>query len=354
MNDAAVTISVLKPGLFSTIQDQGRFGLRHLGIPWAGSLCPAWQEVANALVGNSGNVPVIECFEGGLQLRAEGGDVLLAVVGSHTAVIKTGSTSGSVDVAANRAVTLCAGDIFQLTSTGDARHAVVAIAGVSVDDHLGSTSTYAKAALGGIGGTNLQTGQALHITQGTRCTSSTPFVEQQCDLPAELRYQNNCLRVIAGPQFDHFSEAGVRTFLDTDYELGVEADRMGVRLQGATIEHRDAKSRDIVSDAIVPGSIQVPGAGLPIVLLNDAHTAGGYPKIATVISSDLPLLGVQRPGAGFRFKLVDMDEAIAASARIRELTEQTIRTFTRCVKLTLDSQTLLALNLIDGVTDGDC
>lgn len=348
MNTAVAGVKVLQAGLFSTIQDTGRFGLRHLGIPWAGTLTPAWQEIANALVGNDANSPVIECFEGGLQLQAENHDVLLAIVGCETAVIEIADNSNTIRLRANRAYTLAAGKRLTLLSTGNYRHAIVSLTGIDIPAHLGSNATYAKAALGGIDGLPLCADQVIQSHVGT----GAAFVENQCQLPDALRYQSSTLRVIAGPQFENFSTVGKATFFQSPYTLGAEADRMGVRLQGANIEHKDSAAKDIVSDAIVPGSIQVPGSGLPIVLLNDAHTAGGYPKIATVISCDLPLLGLQRIGASFHFKQVDIDEAIAATARHRELIDSTIRSLRPCIQSNLDSQTLLRTNLIDGVTDG--
>ncbi|MFK7860320.1 MAG: biotin-dependent carboxyltransferase family protein [Granulosicoccus sp.] len=351
MSETNAALNVVGAGLLSTVQDKGRFGLRHLGIPWAGALSPPWQAIANALVGNPADAPVIECFEGGLHLRACDHSVQLAVVGSDSTIIRLGRDDSEFRSQANRTFTLAAGDTFQLSSTGSYRHALVAVAGIDIPQHLNSTSTYAKAALGGLNGRALEAGDQVRF-HPTLATSLSRSRELQCQLPMELRYEADELRAIAGPQFDHFSTTGVESFLSSEYELGVEADRMGVRLTGSAIGHRDAAARDIVSDAIVPGSIQVPGTGQPIVLLNDAHTAGGYPKIATVISSDLPLLGIQRAGAKFRFRLVDIDEAIAIRQHTQKIIERCIDSFSPCIVSDLDTRTLLSCNLIDGVTDG--
>jgi len=180
----------------------------------------------------------------------------------------------------------------------------------------------------------------------------TRQADQRCELSAELLYRDSILRVIAGPQFKHFSDQGIQTIFSGEYTLSSQADRMGARLSGAIIEHANAESRDIVSDAIVPGSIQVPGSGQPIVLLNDAHTAGGYPKIATVISCDLPLLGLRRIGSRFKFVLVTIEEAIAARRNIDTLTHATINAFKPCTLSEPSVKALLSSNLIDGVTDG--
>lgn len=352
MNKGANQLNVVNAGLLSTIQDSGRFGLRHLGIPWAGSLCPAWQAIGNALVGNERGTPVIECFEGGLQLQAGKFAVNIAVVGSATAQIKVGNQSHSVACKANRSLTIAAGDSLYLSSTGSLRQAIVAIANVDIPEHLGSASTYAKAGLGGLNGSILQSGNSLCVQNQSRINADT-HIHTQCVLPEELLYQRDELRVVAGPQVDHFSNEGIETFVSSYFELSAEADRMGVRFHGPVIEHRDASAKDIISDAIVPGSVQVPGTGLPIVLLNDAHTVGGYPKIATVISTDLPLLGVRRAGAQIQFKFIDIDEAIAARIHQQKLLDRTIASITPCVIADVSLASLFSNNLIDGVTDGN-
>ena len=351
MTSTRAALKVTKAGLYSTIQDRGRFGLRHVGIPWSGALCPAWQAIANALVGNAENAPVIECFEGGLELQSIDEPVRIAVVGDYETVVKT-ILDGSVTLAKpNRTLTLAAGESLLLTSSGRARQAIVAISGVCIKEHLGSSSTYAKASLGGLDGSILQAGNEIAIDV-TSVAGAEKSAHRRCHLPDELYYQANEIRVITGPQFDHFSTTGKNTFSSSDFQLSTDVDRMGARFIGPVIEHRDASAKDIVSDAIVPGSIQIPGSGLPIVLLNDAQTAGGYPKIATVISADLPLAGLQRAGATFRFKPVSIDDAIAARRHTQACIAQTIDSFSPCTRDRLDSATLLQNNLIDGVTDG--
>ena len=322
-----------------------------MGIPWSGSVCPAWQAVANALVGNEHDEPVIECFEGGLQIQAEACDIRIAIVGSPSSTIQLESQGVNRSLKANRSVNLASGDILTVNATGEARLLVLAIAGIQIPEHLGSVSTYAKASLGGLSGMPLAAGDEIELTRGASDNSSSK-ADLQCTLPGPLAYNASQLRVIAGPQFDAFSLAGKTTFTTDEYTLGAEADRMGARLEGQPVEHLDSTKQDIVSDAIVPGSVQVPGNGQPIVMLNDAHTAGGYPKIATVISCDLPLLGIRRQGSPFRFTLIDIDEAISAREQQRSLIAEAIQSFSPCVRTELDSLTLLQNNLIDGVTDG--
>ena len=152
---------------------------------------------------------------------------------------------------------------------------------------------------------------------------------------------------LPGPQADHFSAAALEALVGGDYRVTTEADRMGIRLEGARLEHTAAA--EIVSDATVPGSIQVPGAGQPIVLLADAQTAGGYPKIATVIGADLGRLAALRPGQMLRFATV----TAAEGAQIARAAEAETRALIAAIRpLPADGIDLVALytgNLVDGV-----
>jgi allophanate hydrolase subunit 2 len=157
-------------------------------------------------------------------------------------------------------------------------------------------------------------------------------------------------RVILGPQDDYFTQAGIDALLSSTYTVTPASDRMGMRLSGPTIAH--AKGYNIVSDGIAPGSIQVPGNGLPIVLLADRQTTGGYPKIATVISADLPALGRLVPGAQVAFGAVDIVAAEAAARRLAaDLAALSDRIVPARREPVLDAARLLAENLVSGVAD---
>jgi allophanate hydrolase subunit 2 len=154
--------------------------------------------------------------------------------------------------------------------------------------------------------------------------------------------------VVLGPQDDCFSERGRRTLLEAAFAVSAASDRMGMRLEGPALEH--AKGFNIVSDGIAPGSIQVPGNGLPIVLLADRQTTGGYPKIATVIAADLPALGRLAPGAGVAFEAVSIAEAEAEhrrrAAMLAALPRQVVAVRGAAV---IDAAALLGSNLVSGV-----
>ena len=168
---------------------------------------------------------------------------------------------------------------------------------------LGSASTYARAGLGGLDGRLLAAGARLSVVAYSggerilRTLRTLPPVEAAP------------IRVVLGPQDDYFDAPSIEHFLSAAYQVSPAADRMGMRLDGPLLRHRPDKGAEITSDATVPGSIQVPGQGLPIVLLADGQTAGGYPKIATVISADLPRLAVMAPGQRVRFTAISVAAA---------------------------------------------
>lgn len=335
----APQLEVVSPGAYASVQDRGRKGYRRVGVPWAGALDPRLMRLANALVGNPEGAPVIECFDGGLQLAARGGPVRLAVAGD--AVVETERAGERQVLAPWRSLTLADGELLRVRRMGQGRIAMVAVEGLAVPTMLGSASTYARAALGGLDGRALSAGARLPVA------AATARREQMLAEPP--RTAGGPIRVVAGPQAEHFSDEVRAAFVGTDYRVTAEADRMGVRLEGHALVHRGAP--EIVSDATVPGSIQVPGSGQPIVLLADAQTAGGYPKMATVIGADLARLAGARPGQGLRFAWVDA----SASEQLARAAEAETLALLRALRPLLvggvDEAALYAGNLVSGVLD---
>lgn len=301
-------LEILSPGVFASLQDGGRFGWRRAGVPWSGALDPRLLRIANALVGNPEGAAAIECVDGGLQLAAREGAVRVAVAGEAT-VARIDTAGQTHRVAPWRSLTLATGECLRLISTGAGRLAMIAVAGMTVPPVLGSAATYPRARLGGFDGQALAAGDLLPAGQPSGPEQRLGSPPADIDAP---------LRVVIGPQQDHFAPGEVDAFLARTWTLGHEADRMGLRLTGEPLRHIDATHREIVSDAIVPGAIQVPGNGLPIVLLADSQTAGGYPKIATVISADRGRIAARRPGQTLNFRAVSVAgaEAIAREAEL--------------------------------------
>ena len=195
------------------------------------------------------------------------------------------------------------GEVFQIVLGRDSVCAYLAVeGGIAVPPVLGSASTYLRAGLGGFEGRSLRPGDLVPLA--VERASERPEQRLPAPLPATA---DQPIRVILGPQQEYFTEEAVATLLDAEFRISTSADRMGMRLDGPRLYHRHGW--DIVSDAIATGAIQVPGSGQPILLLADHQTTGGYPKIATVISADLPAVGRRRPGDAIRFAAVTVAEA---------------------------------------------
>ena len=309
MNRNAATLRIVFPGALASVQDSGRTGLRKVGVPRAGALEPGWLRIANALVGNAQGAAAIEFFGGGLVLRAEAEPLCVGLAGHFSAEV-IGSEDCREKVSGWRSVQLLPGQQLRCGMTLGSRVGYVAVAGLNCPRLLGSASTYARAGFGRL----LGAGDVLEAVAASGHDLRLANVPVQETAEAA----EATIRVVPGPQADYFAAATLASFFAAPLRVTAESDRMGMRLDGITLLHLPEKGADIASDATVPGSIQVPGNGKPIVLLNDGQTAGGYPKIATVISADLPRLAVLPVGAALRFVPVSVAEAEAA-ARVREL-----------------------------------
>lgn len=334
-------LTVCFPGAMATLQDLGRNGLRKVGVPRAGALEPGWLRIANTLVGNAQDAAAIEFFGGGLTLRAEAEPLRIGLAG-HFSVEVIGSEDRREKVSGWRSVQLLPGQQLRCGMTLGSRVGYVAVAGLNCPRLLGSASTYARAGFGRL----LGAGDVLEavVASGHDLMLAVVPVQETAET-AEAT-----IRVVPGPQADYFAAATLAKFFAVQLRVTTESDRMGMRLDGVTLVHLPEKGADIASDATVPGSIQVPGNGKPIILLNDGQTAGGYPKIATVISADLPRLAVLPVGAALRFVPVSVAEAEAA-ARERELA---LRAMIECIvpaaaEGKLDLEALYSGNLLSGM-----
>jgi biotin-dependent carboxylase-like uncharacterized protein len=285
-----------------SIQDLGRGGHRAIGVPLAGAADPVLLACANALLAQSPQLAALEVALLGPRLRGVAAPVRLALAGDFAPRL-TREDGRVQSLSSWRSLTLQPGEVL---TTGPCRSGIgyVALAGgAEVPQVLGSRSTYARAGLGGIDGHAPRAGDRLSCGTGHGAQRQAP----RAFVHAEGR-----LRVLPGPQEAFFDEEAWALFVGSDWQVTREADRMGLRLQGPVLRHRAGCSADIVSEGVVPGAVQVPGAGQPIVLGVDAQTIGGYAKIATVITADLPRLAHARPGAVLRFCVVTRDEALAA------------------------------------------
>lgn len=297
-------LEVVNGGLAVSIQDRGRPGHRAIGIPLSGALDPRLMAAANALADNPPDAAVLEIPLTGPGLKAVRGPVRVGLAGALDARRIDGQ-GRSLAVAPWSSVTLFAGDTLLV---GNVRHGIAYLAvsgGFQTEATLGSRATYRRAGLGGVRGALLATGQQLPCG----LHGGNPW--QEWRNPTPLPWAAGPIRLIPGPQQAHFTPEALAALVAEPFRVSSAADRMGMRLEGPTLGH-NALGADILSDGVTPGCIQVPANGQPIILLADCQTTGGYPKIGTVISADLPRLGHARPGDLLRFTWVDMPQALAA------------------------------------------
>jgi biotin-dependent carboxylase-like uncharacterized protein len=337
-------LKVIAPGLMTTLQDLGRRGYQSLGVPVSGALDAVSLQAANIIVGNAPGMGALEIAYQGPTLEVIADGVRLAVAGG-AAAIEVLIDGKSERVPMLQSMRLTKGQVVRIGGPSGSAVAYLAVeGGFDVVPVLGSQSTYARAALGGFSGRALRAGDLLPLKQA-RAEERDEMMLPAFDLSPPRRF-----RVVFGPQEDYFTEAAKRTLREGDYTVTPASDRMGMRLAGPLLEH--AKGYNIVSDGIAPGAIQVPGNGLPIVLLADRQTTGGYPKIATVISADIPALGRLTPGAKVAFEAVDIEMAEAAHRQMKaELAAMPGCVVTARSKIGVDSARLMEANLVSGMVD---
>lgn len=285
-------VEVIDPGLLTTVQDLGRFGWRSQGVAWSGALDPGSLAAANLAVGNAPGAAGLEITLQGPHLRFLRA-LRFALCGADLSAVLERSDLGAWPVPLGVAVQARPGNVLRFGEPARGCRAYLALAGgLSAPLVLGSRSSDVKA---GLGLPPLRTGDILGLGGGDAGAGASPP-------PAVTLQAQAVLRVALGPQQDHFSPADVATFLSAEWTLGHESDRFGARLDGPRL--RPLGPGEIASDGLVPGCVQVPPDGRPIVALAEGPTTGGYPKIATVVAADVPCLAQLVPGQGrLRFRL---------------------------------------------------
>jgi biotin-dependent carboxylase-like uncharacterized protein len=295
-------ITVLRPGLLTTVQDAGRPGYRAFGLPVAGAMDRLAYALANVLAGNPPGAASLEMTLLGGSFRFEV-DAYVGVCGADMQ-----GTLGSVAVGTSAGFPVSAGSELVFGGARSGVRAYLAVrGGIDVPEVLGSRSTYARAAVGGFEGRALRAGDVVRV--GPSPGPVRPPRSLPLPLVPEVGGEVK-LRAIPGPQDDLFTPIGRGIFFGSEYRVTNRNDRMGYQLEGAAIQH--AQGPDIVSDALVPGAVQVPGRGTPIVMTADAQTTGGYAKIATVIGPDIRRLAQARAGDVVRFESCTQEEAVEA------------------------------------------
>jgi len=305
-----VNATVVRAGFLTSVQDLGRLGFRQFGVSVGGALDWHALRVANLLVGNDESAAGLEITLGGLRLRFVD-DRIVAWCGGEFNV-RFGSTS----LAAGHAVLLRANEDLAVSQPKIGCRAWLAISGgINVPAVLGSRSTDLRANFGGFDGRALRDGDEIALEENSKHAQSLVDLlrEQRIspwspphDWSSPARREPN-LRVMRGSDWNRFDDVTIQRFTSEVFIVSPDSDRMGVRLEG--IELKRNQDIDLISEAVVPGTIQVPPGGKPIVLLGDCQTIGGYPKIAHVISVDLPIAAQLRVGDMVRFQEISLGDA---------------------------------------------
>jgi biotin-dependent carboxylase-like uncharacterized protein len=340
-------LRVMAPGLMTTLQDLGRPGYQRLGVPVSGALDHVSLRAANLLVGNGANVGALEIAYQGPTLRVDADSVRIAVAGGRAPIdilSADGDTSSSRRLAPYESARLLRGEVLKVGAlTGSAMAYLAVEGGFAIAPVLGSQSTLTRAAIGGLEGRPLRVGDLLPLKQGAAAE------REEVMLPPTDITPRSRVRIVLGPQDDYFTPEGLRTLLESTYTVSQASDRMGMRLEGPPLEH-SSKGYNIVTDGTAHGSIQVPGNGLPIILLADRQTTGGYPKIAAVISADIPALGRLTPGARIAFEAVDIETAEAAARQLAaDIAAMGVNLAPVRRAAAIDVRRLMGENLVSGV-----
>ena len=293
-------IKIKSPGLLSTIQDLGRYGFQHLGIPESGAMDKFALRVGNSLLGNPENAAAIEItaigpsltFLENIEIVITGGNLSPEINGTKVPQWK------NILISKNDQLTF--GDII------DGFRSYICIkGGIDCPEILSSKSTYLKGQFGGIEGRSLNENDIIFVNENQN------NLQLSKELPIEYTHpiygKHHILKIILGPQNYSFTDNALSTLVESQYKISLDSDRVGYRLEGPVLEHKDKP--DILSDGSPPGAIQIPGNGTPTILMADRGTTGGYAKIGTIISTDISQIAQASPGQTVTFQIVSQEEA---------------------------------------------
>jgi biotin-dependent carboxylase-like uncharacterized protein len=297
------------PGLYAvaptplvTIQDGGRRGWRRFGLAGAGAMDRMSLAVANALVGNRATEAALEFAYAGGDWTVEASSCRIAIGGGAFNVTIDGTPLPSFTSAVVRR-----GQHLRIGGAAQRVWGYLAVAGgFEIPLEFGSRATHVRTGIGGYAGRAFRAGDVLPLRADQAPNEPERLLD---DRPEET---GPC-RLVLGPQDDYFDRESLTRLLNSDYQVTWQQDRMAYRLDGPGLNH--VKGFNIITDGVMPGCIQVPGTGLPIVLMRDAGTVGGYPKVGTIIEADLGRLAQQRPGSTVRFAAISVAEAHAVRRR---------------------------------------
>ena len=330
MSDVEFSISFAGP--LVTFQDIGRPGNMRYGVSASGPMDIVSFEAANAVLGNETKQTAIEISLGGLILQCHEGSITLAITGGDFLIEYQGQKISSWTV-----LTIQKGERLSVRAGKSGSWAYLAFSGkLNVKDWLNSSSTHSTS---GFGGGALKTGQKFTLSDASNQENRIgPILKPNFNT-------NDLIHAVLGPQDQYFMNTAIKIFSDSIFKVSDNYDRMGMQLTGPKLELKSALS--IPSEPVVKGSIQVSGDGIPTILLADHQTTGGYPKIATVISSDINRLVQLRSNQNVEFIIINSNEALQKTRKFLDMKEKYLQKISTS-RGTLE-QRLMSENLIGGV-----
>lgn len=304
-----MAIRICRPGLLTTIQDLGRFGSQKYGITVSGAMDSLSLRIANVLVGNEESEAALEITLLGPEILFES-DCLISITG--------GNLKPTVDghlVPMWRPIFLKKGTILKFNTAISGCRAYLAVSGgFNVSNYFGSKSTHLEAEIGGLNGRPLQTEDLIICNGITKTGEKIINSHANNSIKWAVYYKRwfnlnstQTIRVLKGSEYDYFDANSQKRFLSNPYKITTKSNRMGYNLKGEKIKLQT--QHELISEAVTFGTIQVPAQGHPIILMADRQTVGGYPKIAQVITADLPKLGQMKPKDTIYFDMVSLEEA---------------------------------------------
>ena len=330
-----MSLRIVRPGLLTTVQDRGRHGLQHIGVVPCGAMDPVALELANGLVGNRPDEAVLEITVLGPEIAFES-DALIALCGAEM-----DARLGGQPMPANRPVFVSKGTVLNARRTTLGSRAYLAVAGgIALPPVLGSRSTYLPAKFGGLQGRALRGGDSLPLAEnvaslsqkryeslrnkkdiaGLRTLRTVSWSAPALTLPAR---EPIVIHAMEGRQHALFDGAARRAFFDATWKVTPDSNRMGFRLAGPVLAR--AEAGEILSEPTCLGTVQVPANGLPIALMADHQTTGGYPKIAEIAAADVPRLAQLAPGGAVQFARCSLEQARELRRALRQRVDAATR-----------------------------
>ncbi|MBP1933697.1 biotin-dependent carboxyltransferase family protein [Ammoniphilus resinae] len=305
-----MSLTILRPGLLTTVQDLGRYGYQRIGVMVSGAMDSFAHRMANLLVGNEQGEATLEITLIGPVIRFEK-DALIAICGADFSPSMEG-----IPVPTWRPVWVRKGSILKFSPSEVGARAYLAIAGgYAIDPVMNSRSTFLRAGIGGFQGRALKAGDVLNFRSSSNWFDSgvqndLPFTYSAWRISKNLLplYRKNpTIRVMEGGEYEWFTREAQANFFSAPFTVSSQSDRMGYRLTGPKMAVHE--QRELISEAVTMGTVQISSDGNPIVLMADRATTGGYPKLAHIATVDLPLLAQVRPGEQLWFYKITLQEA---------------------------------------------